>query len=86
MTRLARKSGRHEPGPAPGRPLRTHAPIDTCEGAESAGLNRLTSTATNAATSDAVGTPRTTLTSGSSSIDRAYDEPRPDGDTRPTPA
>jgi len=66
---------RHEPGPAPGRALRTQA--GTLDGAEceSVAMDRLTSTETNAARSSGAGVPRTTLTSASASIERAYDEP-----------
>jgi hypothetical protein len=66
---------RHEPGPAPGRALRTQAVKRDGAERESVAVDRLTSIETNAASSSRVGSPRTTLTSASSSIERAYDEP-----------
>jgi hypothetical protein len=57
-----------------GRALRIHALIDDGGAIALAVMDRLRSTPTRAATSSGVGVPRTTLTSGSSSIDRAYDE------------
>jgi hypothetical protein len=58
----------------PGRALRIHVLIDDGATVALAVMDRRISTPTRAATSSGVGVPRTTLTSGSSSIDRAYDE------------
>jgi hypothetical protein len=68
-----RPERRQLPGPAEGRALRTHAVIDGRAEHESVGVDRLARATTSAATSSAVGVPRTTLTSGSASIDRSYD-------------
>jgi hypothetical protein len=67
-----RPDPRQERGVAAGRALRTHAVIDGRAERESASVDRLVRATTSAATSSAVGVPRTTLTSGSASIDRSY--------------
>ncbi len=64
---------RHEAGGAAGRALRAQVDGGVVAGRESVRVDRPASTTTRAASSAAVGVPRTTLTSGSASIDRAYD-------------
>jgi hypothetical protein len=75
MSQRGRADARQEPGPPAGRALRTHEVIDGFRGSSSAIVDLAATTATSAASSSGVGTPRTILTSGSSFIDRAYDEP-----------
>lgn len=64
---------RQEAGGAPGRELRVQVEGGVGMERESVLVDAPASTATRAASSAAVGVPRTTLTSGSASIDRAYD-------------
>jgi hypothetical protein len=65
---------RHEAGPIDGRVDRDHAEVAGRAGRLSTAADRAATTATSAASSRSVGVPRTMLTSGSSFIDRAYDE------------
>jgi hypothetical protein len=58
-----------------GRALRTHGVIDVLRGPSSALVDLAATSVTSAASSSGVGAPRTTVTSGSSFIDRAYGEP-----------
>jgi hypothetical protein len=67
-----RPESRQLPGPVDGRALRTQVVIDGRAERESVDVDRLARAATSEATSSAVGVPRTTLTSGSVSIDRSY--------------
>jgi hypothetical protein len=73
---------RHEAGPALGRALLVQAVAAGAAGGRSTLVDRLSNAPTRAATSSGVGVPRTTLTSGSSFIDVAYDEPAPPAVTR----
>ena len=75
MIYRGRAEARHEAGPADGRADRAHADRCGCTGAASTALDAAVRTVTSAASSSAVGSPRTTLTSGSAFIDRAYDDP-----------
>jgi hypothetical protein len=65
---------RQEAVPIDGRAERTQADPDGRGDLASTVADRAATTATSAASSASVGVPRTTLTSGSSFIDRAYDE------------
>ena len=67
---------RQEVGRIDGRADRAQADAPGIRGAASNWLDAVTSTVTSAASSSGVGLPRTTLTSGSVSIDRAYDAVR----------
>src|SRR3954447_10773790 len=64
---------RHEELPIDGRADIIHAETGGRGGTASIQVDRAATTATRAASSRSVGLPWTTLTSGSSSIDRAYD-------------
>jgi hypothetical protein len=70
-----RPDTRQEPGPVNGRALRAHSDLGAGGGPAFTDLDRPSNTPTSAATSSADGVPRTTLTSGSSSIDQPYDIP-----------
>ncbi len=65
---------RQEAGRIDGRADLAHAEGTAGGGAASIRMDRAVTTVTSAASSRSVGAPRTTLTSGSSSIDRAYDD------------
>ena len=64
---------RHEGSPIDGRADIIQAETGGREETAFIEVDRAATTATKAANSRSVGVPRTTLTSGSSSIDRAYD-------------
>jgi len=64
---------RHEELPIDGRADIIQAETDGREETAFIEVDRAATTATKAANSRSVGVPRTTLTSGSFSIDRAYD-------------
>jgi len=73
MDQLGSPDPRQEAWPEDGRALRTHALMAGRGEGASTGLDRLTRAPNSAASSSGAGLPRTTLTSGSSSIDAAYD-------------
>jgi len=64
---------RHEAGPIEGRAELVQAEVAGRGRVASTEVDRAASIATSAASSSSAGVPRTTLTSGSVSIDRAYD-------------
>jgi hypothetical protein len=74
MIYRGRAEERHEAGRIDGRAVRVQAEAAGRAGRASTAADRAATTATSAASSRSVGVPRTTLTSGSSFIDRAYDE------------
>jgi hypothetical protein len=76
MIYRGRPEERQEAGPIDGRADRDQAEVAGRAGPESTAADRAATIATSAASSRSVGLPRTTLTSGSSFIDRAYDEAR----------
>src|SRR5262245_36987921 len=73
MIYRGRPEPRHEALLIDGRADISHAETGGRGAAASIAVDRAATTATRAASSRSVGLPRTTLTSGSSSIDRAYD-------------
>jgi hypothetical protein len=68
-----RPDARQEVGTIDGRADRAQADVAGRVGVASTRVDRAATTVTRAASSSAVGLPRTTLTSGSVFIDRAYD-------------
>ena len=82
MIYRGRPERRHEELPIDGRADIIQAETPGRAETASTEVDRAATTATRAASSRSVGTPRTTLTSGSSSIDRAYDMRLPSSVTR----
>jgi hypothetical protein len=76
MIYRGRPEERHEAGPIDGRADLVQLEVAGLAGRASTAADRAATIATSAASSRSVGFPRTTLTSGSSFIDRAYDEAR----------
>jgi hypothetical protein len=75
---------RHEEGRVDGRADMVHGDGRKLGEIASIEVDRAATIVIRAASSCSVGVPRTTLTSSSSSIDRAYDVTGMSGDTRPT--
>jgi hypothetical protein len=76
MIYRGRPEERQEAAPIDGRAERAQADAGGRAGRASTAADRAATIVTSAASSRSVGVPCTTLTSGSSSIDRAYDEYR----------
>lgn len=76
MIYRGRAEERQDAGPIDGRADRAQADVRVRAGRASTVADRAATIVTSAASSRSVGVPRTTLTSGSSFIDRAYDEGR----------
>jgi hypothetical protein len=74
MIYRGRPEERQEAGPIDGRADRAQVEVAGRAGRASTAADRAAMIVTSAASSRSVGVPRTTLTSGSSSIDRAYDK------------
>lgn len=74
MIYRGRPEERQEAGRIDGRADLAQVEVVARAGRVSTAADRAATTATRAASSRSVGVPRTTLTSGSSFIDRAYDE------------
>jgi hypothetical protein len=74
MIYRGRPEERQEAGPIDGRADLVQAEVVAGVDGVSTAADRAATTATRAASSRSVGVPRTTLTSGSAFIDRAYDE------------